>query len=173
MYKVLLDVFCEDINAGNIGRLQPTIEGLLLGLQVQRNYPTTKLKTATGSIETWHKPFPIREVVQDVEVTVKRKSREKNENKKVQTIYEYSKENYNNGKNIEHQYLPLVGDGRGCYFPLTKVKHPVETQVFPRTADVLAQPLQTEIHELDLLNPNGPKFMEDMGERVWAELTKR
>lgn len=80
---------------------------------------------------------------------------------------------YNNGKNIEHQYLPIVDDGHGCYFPLTKVKLPVETQVFPRTADVLAQPLQTEIHELDLLNPNGPKFMEDMGERVWAELTKR
>ncbi|KAI4635043.1 uncharacterized protein J4E88_005500 [Alternaria novae-zelandiae] len=172
MYKVLLDVFGEKINAGNIDRLQPAIEDLLIGLQVQRNYSATKSKTTAGSIETWYKPFPIREVVQAVEVTVKSKNKANNEDKEVQTVYEYFEENYNDGNEIEHQYLPLVGDGRGCYFPLTYVKLPEKTQVFPRTAGVLAQPLQTEIHELDLLNPNGPKFMEDMGERVWAELTK-
>ncbi|KAI4668042.1 uncharacterized protein J4E78_001863 [Alternaria triticimaculans] len=167
VYEMLLDVFGDEMNKENISRLQPAISDLLVGVKVQRNYPSTRSETTADVIKTWDEPFLIREVVsnQDTEVRAKTKSKRNDEDEKeVQTSYEYFKENYNDGNAMEHQYLPLVGDGRGAYFPLTHVKFPKKTQVFPKTASVLAQPLRAKIHELGLLKSEGSELVKLTGD---------
>ncbi|KAL1800056.1 hypothetical protein ACET3X_000398 [Alternaria dauci] len=173
VYEVLLDIFGEAINDKDVKRLQPVISDLLVGLQVQRNYKPTKLKTTRASKTAWSDPFLIREVVfnEDIKQKIKSKLEDKAEGE-APDVYEYFKTNYNGGKELEHQHLPLIGDGHGSYFPLTKVKFPQATQVFPRTASVLAQPLQEKIHELRLLEPGGPQFLEHTGDMIWTHLAK-
>jgi hypothetical protein len=186
VYEILLDVFGDHMNEESIGRLQPIIRDLLVGLQVQRNYEHTKPKTTSESRNTWSEPFLIREIVFAKDVGEKIKD---SDGKEID-VYGYFKKrkspvemkngicrltwiDYNQDRDIEHQYLPLIGDGRGSYFPMTKVKLPEKVQVFPKSADILSRPLRKKIHDLELLETDGQKNMERMGETFWGLLIKQ
>ncbi|CAN9129688.1 unnamed protein product [Alternaria alternata] len=169
VYEILLDVFGDHMNEESIGRLQPIIRDLLVGLQVQRNYEHTKPKTTSESRNTWSEPFLIREIVFAKDVGEKIKD---SDGKEID-VYGYFKKHYNQDRDIEHQYLPLIGDGRGSYFPMTKVKLPEKVQVFPKSADILSRPLRKKIHDLELLETDGQKNMERMGETFWGLLIKQ
>ena len=186
VYEILRDVFGDHINKESIGRLQPIIRDLLVGLQVQRNYGHTKPRTTNESMNTWSEPFLVREIVFAKDVRKKVKDYDDEEI----DVYGYFKKrksslkmeggicrltwiDYNQDRDIEHQYLPLIGDGRGSYFPMTKVKLPEKVQVFPRSADILSQPLRNEIRDLKLLETGGQKTMEKMGETFWGLLIKQ
>lgn len=186
VYEILLDVFGDHMNEESIGRLQPIIRDLLVGLQVQRNYEHTKRKTTSESRNTWSEPFLIREIVFAKDVGEKIKD---SDGKEID-VYGYFKKrkspvemkngicrltwiDYNQDRDIEHQYLPLIGDGRGSYFPMTKVKLPEKVQVFPKSADILSRPLRKKIHDLELLETDGQKNMERMGETFWGLLIKQ
>ncbi|CAN9087480.1 unnamed protein product [Alternaria alternata] len=169
VYEILLDVFGDHMNEESIGRLQPIIRDLLVGLQVQRNYEHTKPKTTSESRNTWSEPFLIREIVFAKDVGEKIKD---SDGKEID-VYGYFKKHYNQDRDIEHQYLPLIGDGRGSYFPMTKVKLPEKVQVFPKSADILSRPLRKKIHDLELLETDGQKNMKRMGETFWVLLIKQ
>ena len=186
VYEILLDVFGDHMNEESIGRLQPISRDLLVGLQVQRNYEHTKRKTTSESRNTWSEPFLIREIVFAKDVGEKIKD---SDGKEID-VYGYFKKrkspvemkngicrltwiDYNQDRDIEHQYLPLIGDGRGSYFPMTKVKLPEKVQVFPKSADILSRPLRKKIHDLELLETDGQKNMERMGETFWGLLIKQ
>ncbi|CAN9106409.1 unnamed protein product [Alternaria alternata] len=169
VYEILLDVFGDHMNEESIGRLQPIIRDLLVGLQVQRNYEHTKPKTTSESRNTWSEPFLIRETVFAKDVGEKIKD---SDGKEID-VYGYFKKHYNQDRVIEHQYLPLIGDGRGSYFPMTKVKLPEKVQVFPKSADILSRPLRKKIHDLELLETDGQKNMKRMGETFWVLLIKQ
>lgn len=186
VYEILRDVFGDHINKESIGRLQPIIRDLLVGLQVQRNYGHTKPRTTNESMNTWSEPFLVREIVFAKDVGKKIKDYDDEEI----DVYGYFKKrksslkmeggicrltwiDYNQDRDIEHQYLPLIGDGRGSYFPMTKVKLPEKAQVLPRSADIVSQPLRYEIRDLKLLETGGQKTMEKMGETFWGLLIKQ
>ncbi|CAN9086024.1 unnamed protein product [Alternaria sp. RS040] len=169
VYEILLDVFGGHMNVESIGRLQPIIRDLLVGLQVQRNYEHTKPKTTSESRNTWSEPFLIREILFAKDVGEKIKDSDGEEN----DVYGYFKKHCNQDRDIEHQYLPLIGDGRGSYFPMTKVKLPEVVQVFPKSADVISQALRNKIRDLEVLEMGRQKTMESMGRQFWRFVTKR
>ena len=156
VYEILLDVFGDHMNEESIGRLQPIIRDLLVGLQVQRNYEHTKRKTTSESRNTWSEPFLIREIVFAKDVGEKIKD---SDGKEID-VYGYFKK----------RKSPVEMKNGICQ---PKVKLPEKVQVFPKSADILSRPLRKKIHDLELLETDGQKNMERMGETFWGLLIKQ